>query len=624
MAVKTPPPASLSSKQVEYFTNMIKDNPQDTNSQNIINTIQKNYPALKDIRPETPTGAQNYLKFTKRMEQYKRLASEGVTPASISSGNVIVLANAHQNNFIASTESDLNNFFDTVTQAGNLGLKLPNEINSVVGKISATSKQFVGQIGNSLAEKLVPFVKNGMDKLAQYIFRIIQPYPAALATVIALQTALVSPVKSLFGAMDCLAAKMTDALTNTIKDMIVGMTKSVLNPVVCAAQQFVGALTGKIANLVNGFLRPFLGPIEAILSPIGAFFDIKNSIMGGLGMINKVANLFRCADSPKLQASDKWTLDTGMQKPDSQTEQQAKINKSVAAASNADAAKESKKQGLLGGISSGLSKFEEEYGEWEIFGGKLKDTTNQGIGNCNTGNIFACGAPKAEFFGGAGGDGVAGDVILGNFINHLDKEDIYGDIKKTGSIMGVNIKSPGQGYTEAPFVSFTDSCKQGYGAYGRAVIDTNINSPRYGQVTDIVILSEGEMYPTDNYQVKDGGPEEDDDGNLVDNTKILDSSNSETYIDKIIVDDPGSGYKDGDYFDGENENFKINIDVNGRIAGVEVLNQTGYDVFPELNIISENGLGSVLRPILKVRRKADTDIEIYKSVQCIGNFPQGE
>ena len=42
-----------------------------------------------------------------------------------------------------------------------------------------------------------------------------------------------------------------------------------------------------------------------------------------------------------------------------------------------------------------------------------------------------------------------------------------------------------------------DNCDQGYGAYGRAVIDKNPNSPTYGQLTDIIIISEGENYPAD-------------------------------------------------------------------------------------------------------------------------------
>ena len=132
MTVKSPPPAVLNSKQAKYFTQLIKDNPLDAHSQKIISTVKQTYPALNDVIPEKPTGAQAYLEYTRRMKQYKDFEMNQVTPASITSGNVIVLADAHQNTFHQTIEADLGNFMDNITKAGNFGLKIPNEINSVV------------------------------------------------------------------------------------------------------------------------------------------------------------------------------------------------------------------------------------------------------------------------------------------------------------------------------------------------------------------------------------------------------------------------------------------------------------------------------------------------------------
>ena len=74
---------------------------------------------------------------------------------------------------------------------------------------------------------------------------------------------------------------------------------------------------------------------------------------------------------------------------------------------------------------------------------------------CNTGNIFECGLPRIEFFGG-GGEGAVGDVILGNFIEELDKSisetevvvdgetqpvgSILEDVKVTGTADGINVE----------------------------------------------------------------------------------------------------------------------------------------------------------------------------------------
>ena len=177
--------------------------------------------------------------------------------------------------------------------------------------------------------------------------------------------------------------------------------------------------------------------------------------------------------------------------------------------------------------------------------------------DCNTGNIFDCGLPRIEFFGG-GGEGAAGDVILGNFVNQLDnqisgigftnlagEQEQFGSLKEevqtTGSIIGVDMTFPGEGYTSEPLVSFVDNCDKGYGAYGRAMIDKDPNSPTFGQVTGILMISEGENYPT---------------GEV-----------SDAYVDRIVVEKGGSGYKLEDKI----ADFEIcGVDENGAITKIEI------------------------------------------------------
>ena len=78
----------------------------------------------------------------------------------------------------------------------------------------------------------------------------------------------------------------------------------------------------------------------------------------------------------------------------------------------------------------------------------------------------------------------------------------------------LNITNPGQGYTDPPIVTFQDSCNHGYGAYGRAVIDQIPTSPTFGQITSVVVTSEGENYP-------------------------VESDEEVFYIVDVIVEDPG-------------------------------------------------------------------------------------
>ena len=136
MATAAPP--FLNNEQTKYFTQLIKDNPLDKHSQNIIGAVKESYPALKDIVPTTSgsRSAQDYLAFTKRMEEYKNFEINQVFPASITSGNVIILADAQQNTFMETIESDLGNFMDNITKAGNFGLNMSSEINSLTNNSS--------------------------------------------------------------------------------------------------------------------------------------------------------------------------------------------------------------------------------------------------------------------------------------------------------------------------------------------------------------------------------------------------------------------------------------------------------------------------------------------------------
>ena len=297
---------------------------------------------------------------------------------------------------------------------------------------------------------------------------------------------------------------------------------------------------------------------------------------------------------------------------------------------------------------------------------------------CDAGNIFKCGLPKVEIFGG-NGEGAVGEVIMGTFIEELDRaisettyidetldkeiiairkrlqslatknnslqsqidrmlkensarDDDYiktikrelennkleieklkkelirkeeeraekvnddgvveteiggsfiEDIKETGSIIGVDITYPGEGYTEEPIVRFADNCDQGYGAYGRAVIDKDPKSPNYGKLTDIIMISVGKNYPIE--------------------------SQEDSFVNRIIVEDGGSGYKLEDTI----EDFEIcGVDENGSITKV-CTNDKAYRDLPPMTINTITGSGAILKPIMtKIPRKTG----VITVIDCI-------
>jgi hypothetical protein len=219
--------------------------------------------------------------------------------------------------------------------------------------------------------------------------------------------------------------------------------------------------------------------------------------------------------------------------------------------------------------------------------------------DCNTGNVFKCGLPKVSIFGG-NGEGAVGDVILGNFIQEFDTAvaetefvvdgerqqvgPILDDVKSTASIIGVDIKYPGEGYTKEPIVRFEDNCKQGYGAYGKAIIDKDPNSPSFGQLIDVLIVSQGENYPAD-------APED-------------------VYVKRIVVEDGGSGYK----MDDKVGDFEIcGLGENGQITKV-CTNDRAYRSIPSTTVQSETGSGAILTPIMTRRPRP---MEVVTVIDCI-------
>ena len=596
---KSPIPSSLNSEQKKVFTQLIKDNP--VGYEDNINLLKTNFP--NDFAATTPLtefeleslDKNAFSSLLDRNKSYKEMAKIfPLEPLSATTGEVIILPDGDSDRFFEKVEAKVQNYFNMVSKVDNFATNLPNELSKLTKSIGSASQTFVGSISNALQDSLVSFVDGGMAKLASQVFA--SKIPGALGIVTGLAGNLSGVTDKMFSGMECLTSKVTGAMGGVIKDMLTGMTKNMLNAPTCAIQQFIGGLTNKIADSVQAITKPLLSPILDILGPIGASFDVKNFILGGIDFMKKVGNVFKCQPPKKQTSSSKFVIDGGSKKDKTKGESQGLLDQAFNAASTASGLIDKAKGFLDSGVPSGLSKFEEQYGQWKIFGSTVGEAADHGIGggNCYTGNDFGCGPANIDIFGGSG-QGATGKVILGNFISKFDKEDMFGTLSRTASIIGVDITNPGEGYAEGPLIDFNDKCNQGRGAYGKAIVDRNMKSPTYGQVTSVVILSPGENFPTD-------GSEE-----------------QEAFIRDVIIEDPGIGYEDAEISDDIRP-----IIQNGRIAAIEIVEQIPYNRLPDLSVTSETGYGAVIRPILSTEREdRRTDPEkagVFKVVQCVGAF----
>ena len=631
---KTPKPTVLSADQIETFSDLIKTNTPYLQDQ--IKDLKTSFPKeLGDIEPLTENQISDFTDtateaFQEKLSLYESIALPDVTSISSTTGFTVIAADPNSARFAERTDTALKNYFKIASEADNFNLDLSTELSKLTKMVGNFSKTFIGKISDSLSQGLVGFIDSSMMNQANLIFTQYQlaqlPRSLALKAVKSFQTALIGPTNKLFDGLGCLTDKVVGAMSGVISDMLTSMTKNMLNAPTCATQQFIGALTNKIADSMSNVISPLLGPIQSILSPIGAVFNVKDKIMGGIDFMSKVGGLFKCTLPEKQTSSFKYSIDGLLKKDLLGGEHKSLLDGAMNAAATTNS--------FLDKAQAGLSKFEQAYGKWSIFGspvdsGGAHESAFTG-GNCYTGNQFACGPADVDFFGGNGGSGAKGNVILGNFLTKFDKDDLYGSLQKTASIIGVEITDPGSGYTSPPLVSFGDRCNQGYGAYGKANIDTNPASPTYGQVTSVTMTSIGENYPIDASKTTVNG------------------KFPEVFIDDIIIEDPGSNYQEGDTI---SDDVRPVIETNpespnfGRIVAIEIVNQIPYNRFPKMRVRSETGFGAVIRPIMSTIKTQVTPEEIvengavrrdtapvrdvqgrevkqvFKVVQCVGTYP---
>ena len=516
-----------------------------------------------------------------------------------------------ENSTIGEISSVLNNFFGKISGAVGSANDFVDEIRETAGLITDITQGLSGQMTLFLEDKLVGFIENGLAGVKSFFFSIYKTNPAlALLQTKAFNGAALKPIQRLFNTFGCLGATIANSMFKTIEDMLVNaVKKGIVNPVVCAVEDFVGALTNQITNTVNSALDSFISPINKLFGLIPNFsgFSILDRLNGFIGQANNAfsiaGSVLKCVEPGKPGGSGncptvkEYKLNQGATKPKSEQEQATIFEKAFGKGKKA-----------MSGVNDKLSKFEQNIGTWGIFGsedGEARDPIE-----CNTGNVFECGPPRLEFFGGDG-QGAAGDIILGNFIENFVEEiqDVEGineqvgsdliritepfearSVLRTASIIGVDITYPGEGYTEEPFVSLVDNCDQGYGAYGRATIDKDPNSPTFGQVTGVIITSQGENYPA---------------GEIED-----------AFVEEIVVQNGGIGYNEDDTI----KDFEIcGLDENGTITKV-CTNDKVYRELPNLNINTITGTGAILKPVMTRKRRQTGVINVIDCITPKGNI----
>ena len=484
------------------------------------------------------------------------------TCASLTTGTTVFMADPCKDNTLAKIEAYIENFFDRIGRIESAVLNLPNEIKDVVNLVGDTANGLINTMLGGLQDKLTELIPQSISAVTKFL----EGKDFGISKIIDVLKPLIGPVENLFNGLFCAATKVMDGAKDALADIITGAAKNVLSGTACVAQEIVGAFTNNIVNIVDSIAGPLIEPISKILNAVtaGIFnFNVKDFLLTGISLARKIANLFSCDDEKICPATSKYKIDQGPLKDISEEDQDSIWNGVLSGVA------------LSQGAANLANDFERAYGKWNIFGSPLGESSS--LEPCNFGNVTKCGLPTVSFFGGDGIGG-AGNALLGNIIDNVDTEDAVGDVLKIGSIVGVELTDPGVGYTEAPIVTFQDSCNKGYGAYGRAIIDQVPTSPTFGQITSVVIISEGVNYPAE-----------------IDELPL--------FIEDIIIEDPGNDVE------GEIEGVDLEIE-NGRVVRATP-KPFAYNGLPTLNIS-----GAILRPIMTT---TPPQSEIIKVIDCISS-----
>ena len=473
----------------------------------------------------------------KKVNAQKKEEEPKEIPASKATGQTVTHADACEDNFVNEITNILDNLIKITSEATNfLG-----DVQSAIKKIQILANGFVGNLFDSLYKKLIPLMQSGLKALYDSTFATVlastaNPFIAHLAGVAA-QEGMVAPVGALQKAMACVSAKIINGLGDTIKGLVESTLLEVVNFGVCAAEQFVGSLLNGIIDQISSGLESALGAVSSILGPA---FKILDFLTGAADILKSIKGFFTCEQTKSCASVKEWTIGYG-------PKNRAAANKALdKALENANIAR------LLP---------------------KVPGEENSPYTKPDCGEPSSCGGPTVSFFGGNGVGG-AGKAILGGIVNNTSGlSDITSSVTRTASIIGVEITDPGSGYSYAPpMVTFEDSCGLGYGAVGRCIIDYDSDSPTYGQITGVYIVSEGENYPV-----------EDDEENAVTDTFIINS---------------GNGYTPGDTAIDENgTEYSLTID-NGKIIKATPINSDITDYLPRITVNSETGTGALIRPLI--------------------------
>ena len=528
-------------------------------------------------------------------------------------GDTIKAASGSTSSTLNKISTEIDNFINRVQTisdnvSGAIGRTrqlIDVEIGKITAKIQKIASGIVNSVINNLYKSLEPILNAGLKLLYRTVYAIVfaatKSDTIAHKAGVAAQAAMIAPVKAIEKALPCVANSVLSTIGNIIRGLLTSVADNVQNFVSCISEQFIGGLLNHIIGGIDSILTPVLGGVEKILMGFNLISFLRSSAEGLLSgnfrlSCNEIAPNY---NSPTNQ----WVIGKGAKE-----EPGVPIETILESANLAASIAES-----FINTGEAIDDLVRDVGSLDFFGTGFSNPGFQGlISDCYGGPPLNCGNVKVKIFG-SNGSGAVANAIIGSIVGEGSSA--------TGSIVGFDILSGGSDYDFPPFVEIVDDCNQGYGAVARAIIDYNEESPTYGQLIDIYIVSEGENYPISG-RVEATSPEP---PYAIDSITIIDPGVGYQNTDRVI-DISTTGFVPGTETRGfvpgteTRVEYQIQVGNNGEIIKVSPINSQLNDVkeveeLPVFKVISETGYGAKLKARLKPRQQYQGPVK--QQIDCI-------
>lgn len=338
---------------------------------------------------------------------------------------------------------------------------------AIIPKTSTSAILSTQQAIEGLQEEVQEFAEDIAKTLATGIFKELRKRILRGTTTVVNNAAGVAPVaaryavdKTKLEALDllsCLLLKMIKNLASMIAKALFKLLEKVINFGICVLEtflsQFIGQLLGQLLKLINAIL----GPISKLL---GSVINFTNQFFG---LLQDIISFLKC--DPDIACTDvkKWSFIDGPVSPGDTIDLAAVFESATAVSQNFS---------NVMNIPDNISDYEFDF--------NVDQAVDEAVNNCDIGPI-ACGPPNIVFWGG-GGSGATGNPV----------------ISAVGDLMGVDIITPGSGYSSAPSIAFVDNCGNGNGGVGDVgigtVVGVGLTTQILNGVTDVTILESGYGY----------------------------------------------------------------------------------------------------------------------------------